>query len=63
MSKFKKIDTEKYELAVGTEHFTLAAVRLITVTDINDTLTEKSESLVYRGVAKPLSGQIFTLTD
>lgn len=63
MSKFLKIETEKYELAVKGEHFTLAAVRLITVSDKNDTLTEKRESRVYRGNANPVFGQIFTLTD
>jgi alpha-galactosidase len=38
-------------------------VRLVTLTDLNDTLVEESRAQIYSGNARELFGQIFILTD
>jgi AMMECR1 domain-containing protein len=49
MSSFEKITTDRYELKLKNDHVSFDAIRLITVSDVNDTLTEKCTRISYRG--------------
>ena len=48
---------------VRSEHITVRAIRLNTVTDDTDTLVTESECNLFKGCAQELFGQIFILTD
>ena len=63
MSKFKSVNGERLELAVKNDHTAVRAVRLVTKSDINDTLVEEKSAYSYRGTLPELSGQIFFITD
>ena len=63
MSSFEKIITYKYEEKIKNDHTTVTAIRLITVSDINDTLTEKCTRHSYRGRSDEAEGQLFILSN
>ena len=63
MSSFEKITAERYELKLKNDHVSFDAIRLITVSDVNDTLTEKRTLISYRGRSDPAFGQLFVLRD
>ena len=63
MSLFKRMDEKTLEIPLGSEHITLRAVKLVTNTDVNDTLVEERVAQAFKGSTEELSGQIFLLSD
>ena len=63
MTLFKKINENSIELELENEHIAVRAIKLITKSDVNNTLVEEKVALVYRGTIAELSGQIFFITN